>query len=59
MDNNSNKNKINLCFLWAFSPRTCNLHFIRYQLSKFEAPAYYYFLDILITMLHTDPLKGA
>ena len=46
MDNNSNKNKIKVLLFFvggAVSPRTCNLHFIRYQLSKFEAPAYYYY----------------
>ena len=42
---------------FIFSPG--NLLIILYKLTKFEAPSYYSFLNIMITKFHYDPFKGA
>ena len=49
-----NKNKITFFY---FAPG--NLLIILYSLTMFEAPICYSFWDIMITKLHSDPLKGA
>ena len=54
----SNFAKDNIYKKWFFLFSPGNLLITLYKLTKFEAPSYYSFWNILITKFNYDPFKG-